>query len=252
MVQRYMTPGRVIAEADYLAYVHTVSADLDLLFRMMPDLDIKNIHMPLAGNPYGVEVGGRFFYGPHFLYFAKKIYMLTGSDATRVVELGAGYGGLPWASRNCIPNSRYFEFDLPEVLAIASFYILSTYPKTNIALFGEVDLQSAELDNFDFIFMPKFEIERMPSNWSDVSFNSWSLAEMEAEAIGNYVRHLGRVTRRYFFHVNHVIHSKISSDVFPVNFRKFRLLHRALSMWGKSLHRNNFVDEHEFIYEVRS
>jgi hypothetical protein len=26
-----------------LAYVHTVSADLDLLSRMMPDLDINNI-----------------------------------------------------------------------------------------------------------------------------------------------------------------------------------------------------------------
>jgi hypothetical protein len=43
IAQRYMTLGRVIAAADYLAYVHTVSADLDLLSRMMPDLDINNI-----------------------------------------------------------------------------------------------------------------------------------------------------------------------------------------------------------------
>jgi hypothetical protein len=104
----------------------------------------------------------------------------------------------------------------------------------------------------DMLFMPNFEIERVPENCADISFNTWSLAEMEPMAIANYVAHLCRAASRYFFHVNHTVYSKIGSDLFPVDYAKFRLLHRAPSMWGKSEYRNNMVDEHEFIYQAEA
>jgi putative sugar O-methyltransferase len=250
MVERYMTPGRPIDPQDMAAYIQTVAADLDRIFKSFPDLDLSKVEVPLVGNPYGCEIEGRFHYGLHFLYFANKIDMLLRSPQPRIVELGAGYGGLPWAVKTCMPSAHYLDFDLPEVLTIAAFYTLSAFPNARVALFGEVDITSPGLANFDFVFMPNFEIERLPADWADLAFNSWSLAEMDPGPIANYVAHLGRVARRFFFHVNHTVYCKVSGDLFPVDFSKFRLLHRAPAMWGKSEHRNNVICEHEFIYEA--
>lgn len=250
MVERYMNPDKPVAESDLLAYAETLKSDLQLLFRSVPDLDLSSIRVPIVGNPYGYEIDGQFFYGLHFLYFANKIAMLVRQPSQRIVELGAGYGGLPWALRDRLPNSRYIDFDLPEVLAIASFYIMSAYPSARVGLFGEVDLQKDDLDQYDFVFMPNFEITRLGDDWADLSFNSWSLAEMDPGPIANYIGHLCRVARTYLFHVNHTNFSKVGADLFPVDYKKFRLLHRAPAMWGKSAHRNNFVDEHEFIYRA--
>lgn len=257
MTERYMTPGRPITTEDASAYVHTIKADLDRLMVSVPHLDLRVLDMPVAGNPYGYELDGRFAYGLHFLYFAQKIDQLLQLQRPCVVELGGGYGGLAWAIRACMPQACYVDFDLPEVLAIASFYALSVQPNARVALFGEVDVTrlqtqaDGESRPFDLIFMPNFEIERLPDNAADLSFNSWSLAEMEPLPIANYVGHLCRVARHYFFHVNHTVHCKIGSDLFPIDYEKFRLLHRAPAMWGKSEYRNYSVDEHEFIYRAR-
>lgn len=255
MTERYMTPGRSISPEDAAAYVHTVKADLDRLLVSVPHLDLRAIEVPVAGNPYGFELDGRFAYGLHFLYFAQKIDQLLQLERPCVVELGGGYGGLAWAIRTWTPQACVFNFDLPEVLAIASFYALSVQPDARIALFGEADVSQvqprAESRPFDLIFMPNFEIERLPDNAADLSFNSWSLAEMEPMPIANYVGHLCRIARRYVFHVNHTVHCKIGSDLFPIDYEKFRLLHRAPAMWGKSEYRNRMVDEHEFIYRAK-
>jgi len=252
MVERYMTPGRPISAPDMEAYAQTVAADMDRLFKSIPDLDLRCIDSPIVGNPYGYLIDGRFHYGLHFLYFANKMAMMTGTANPRIVELGAGYGGLPWAIRTRMPGSRYIDFDLPEVLALASFYILSAFPQARVALFGEVDLaHTANIDRHDFVFMPNFEIESLPDDWADLAFNSWSLAEMEPGPIANYVGHLCRTARHYFFHVNHAVHCKVSADLFPVDWKKFALLHRAPAMWGKSSHRNNVICEHEYVYVNR-
>ncbi len=250
MTERYMTPGRAISQEDAAAYVHTVKADLDRLLVMMPHLDLRAVKVPIAGNPYGFELDGQFAYGLHFLYFAQKIDQLLKIPSPCVAELGGGYGGMAWAIQHCIPGARYIDFDLPEVLAIASFYAMSVLPKAHVGLFGEVDIATDPARSYDLLFMPNFEIERMPENGVDLSFNSWSLAEMEPIAIANYVGHLCRLANRYFFHVNHTVYCKIGSDLFPVDYSKFKLLHRAPAMWGKSEFRNNRVDEHEFIYEA--
>ena len=251
MTERYMTPGRVIAHADMTAYAETLTQDLDRLLKSVPDLNLATVDTPIVGNPYGVEIDDHFHNGLIFLYFANKISLLVDVDRPRIVELGAGFGGLPWAIKTMMPSARYVDFDLPEVLAIASFYAISAFPAARIGLFGELDVADPDLDKFDFVFMPNFEIERFPENAADLCFNSYSLAEMASGPIENYVAHLCRIAKRFFFHVNHTTHCKVSSDLFPVNFQKFRLLHRAPSMWGKSRFRNPVVDEHEFIYAHR-
>jgi len=251
MVDRYMTEGRSISPDDAVAYETAVLAELDLLLKSIPDLDLKLTRMPIIGNPYGFEIGEKFFYNLGFIYFARKISMLLRNPTAHIVELGGGYGGLPVALRAAMPGMRYIDFDLPEVLAIASFFTFSAYPEARIGLYGEVDIAKDEINNYDFIFMPNWEITRLCDNWADMCFNSYSLAEMEPRQIVNYVEHLCRLASRYFMHVNHVTRCKFSADLFPIDYEKFELLHRAPAMWGKSSVRNNFVDEHEFVYVAR-
>lgn len=252
MTERYMTPSREISTEDASAYVQTVSADLERIILSLPHIDISKIETPIAGNPYGFEINGNFVSGLHFLYFSEKIRALLGTGSIRIIELGGGYGGMAWAIKSSTPDAKYINVDLPEVLAISSFYALSCMPEIKIGLYGEVDVSDEDATkDFDMLFMPSFEIESIKSNWADLAFNTWSLAEMDPVAIKNYVNQLCRISSKYIFHVNHTKNCVMSSDYFPIDFEKFQLVHRSPAMWGKSTSRNNWIDEHEFIYRAK-
>ena len=103
--------------------------------------------------------------------------------------------------------------------------------------------------NVDFILMPNFEINKVKNETIDLSFNSYSLAEMDHDAIFNYIKIICSATKKYFLHLNHCKYAKISADQFPIDYDKFFLLSRSATMWGKVSNRNPEIDEHEFIYE---
>ena len=65
-------------------------------------------------------------------------------------------------------------------------------------------------------------------------------------SITNYLQHIARITTTYFYHVNHTVW-RISADDFVFDPKKFKLLLRFPTMWGRDRKSPN-IDHHDFLY----
>jgi hypothetical protein len=118
-----------------------------------------------------------------------------------VAELGAGYAKLAYFYLRDLSAYRWIDFDLPETICLAAYYLLKTFPAKRTVLYGETGTDEA-LASAELVLLPSFEIERLNNQSVDLFVNVNSLGEMGAPAAANFVKHITRSTR-YFFHLNH-------------------------------------------------
>lgn len=206
---------------------------------------------PTVGNPYGYTVDNVFVRacGDYQHFYAHSIGELVGSSGgSAVVELGGGFGGLAFYLIRDHPRITYFDFDLPEAIALASYYLMKSLPDAPIQLYGEVELSPETLNNAGIVLMPSFEMVKMPAKSVAVSFNSYSLAEMSSATVHLYLDEIARITRGYFLHVNHNRNAVVGADDFDVESRGFKLLNRDLAGWTLGI--NPRSDEYEYLYSM--
>lgn len=211
------------------------------------------LETPQIGNPYGFYIDGKFFRAgvDYQHYYAVMIDRLTRSKQHRtVLELGGGFGGLGHFLIRDNPDMTYIDVDLPENMALTAFYLLSAFPDKKVALFGEVDLKTADLSQYDIVVLPNFAIAELKDNTVDLAFNSYSLAEMSLETVANYISQFNRITRKFIYHVNHTRIPPVRADDFPIDYNKFELITRAPAMWNMA--RNKDMDEYEYVYKAKS
>jgi putative sugar O-methyltransferase len=212
---------------------------------------ITALDAPLIGNPYGYFIDGKFVKSgsDYQHYYAAKIIDLVGIEEKRVVaEIGAGYGGMAYYLMRDAGNATFVDFDLPENLALTSYYLLKSFPDKKFLLYGEGTLQSQSLTEYDVVLMPSFELDVLPPESFDLIFNSYSLAEMSKETIDHYVRRCGDMLKNggWFFHVNHTKKSQISARDFPIP-ADLKLVSEEIAAWNFG--RNPDMDEYEFLYQ---
>jgi hypothetical protein len=121
------------------------------------------------------------------------------------------------------------------------------FPNLKIKLFGEEN--SEDDSDYNALIMPNFAIETLPKDSVNLSFNSYSLAEMSSASVNNYVNLICQITKDFILHLNHV-YWEVSSDNFPIDYNKFQLLFRNPTMWGKDPMRYS-LDQHEFLYVAK-
>jgi putative sugar O-methyltransferase len=202
-----------------------------------------------VGNPYGHTRDGVFVKtcADYQHYYAQAIAQLSRSSEKRVVaELGGGFGGMAYYLRRDHPSLTYVDFDLPETLALASYYLLKSLQDLKITLYGEADLVEA-LGGASIIMMPSFEIMKMPPKSVAVSFNSYSLAEMSPSTIRVYITQIARTTEGHFLHVNHNKNAVLAADNFGIEDHGFKLVSRRLARWTLGI--NAKSDEYEYLYK---
>ena len=197
---------------------------------------ISCLTYPTYGNQIGAYIDGNFVGVGSFF---NEIYgsILSGliRDKKRPVlaDLGGGYGKLAYFTLRDINNSCFIDFDLPETLCLAAYYLMKCWPFKKALLYGEEEYSSASHKQYDLIFMPSSEIEKADENSIDLFINKNSLGEMSKEAVNNYIYYITKSTK-YFFHMNHDINRSIYSDnskgllgyEYPVPMDAFRLLFR--------------------------
>lgn len=214
---------------------------------------IDALDTPMIGNPYGCFIDGKFFRAgvDYQHYYATIIGRLVRSKQHRaVLELGGGFGGLAHFLMRDNADLTYIDADLPENMALTAFYLLSAFPDKKIALFGEIDLATADLNEYDAVILPNFSIEELRSDSVDLAFNSYSLAEMSMDCVKNYIDQFGRISSKFIYHVNHTRKKQVRADDFPIDFNKFELISRAPALWN--LAREADMDEFEFVYKAKN
>jgi hypothetical protein len=239
-----------------LIYRHLYMADCIHRFRYWRSMlgeqfPVDVLQGPSIGNPFGYYYEGKFINtgSDYQHYYATKIGQLSRSHHPVCVEIGAGYGGMAYFLLRDNPRMGYVDFDLPENLALTSYYLMSSLPQREFCLYGENEGAGPSAERSTVFLMPNFEMPRWPSASADLVFNSYSLAEMTRETIATYVAEMSRITSHYLFHVNHTRNSKVVADDFGIDPRRFMLLYKMPAGWNRGRALNS--DEWEYLYEKR-
>jgi len=166
--------------------------------------DLGEVGMPNYGNQIGAIIKNNFItMGSFYLHmYAENILNYLDKNHNRILELGGGYGHLAYYVLKKVKNFTYIDFDLPETLTLASYFLSKSFPKKRNFFYGESKFNKTIENDFELIFLPPWEIENLDSNSIDLAINKNSLGEMDPEAAKNYLSHITR-TSKYFFSVNH-------------------------------------------------
>ncbi len=93
---------------------------------------------------------------------------------------------------------RYLDFDVPESLALASYYLLKAFPSPKFLLYGERDLTAETLAAFDVVLLPLFEMARMPEGTLKLAFSSHLMGDLSDGAMTKYLHLIGRMNHGLF------------------------------------------------------
>jgi hypothetical protein len=211
---------------------------------------LADLTTPDIGNPFGVVIDGVFVRSgcedQH--YCARRIIELLGSAGAPVVaEIGGGFGGMAGYLIRDRPDVVYLNFDLPETIALASYYLLTAFPDAKATLYGEAELGAKTLRNSQIILMPGFAMPQMPENSVDVAFNARILSDLSPASLSQYLSEITRTTRSHLLHLNRKEGSLAADAWFAANAAHFKLVERHRSEWNDA--RTLRANEIESLYE---
>jgi putative sugar O-methyltransferase len=198
---------------------------------------VHELASPHVGNPFGHFVNGHIVHPNTFLnhyrgHYAKKL--IGEINRPVIAEIGGGYGGFGYFAVKLNPGSCYINFDLPENLMIASYFMSLCFPELKVYLYsGDEDIEEL-ISNYDIIMMPHFSLSELPDSSVDLFLNTISLSEMSYSTIVEYFKHIQRATRRFFYHENMITNGMgypfFPLDTFP-ELKGFQELSRQPSRW---------------------
>jgi hypothetical protein len=166
---------------------------------------IKDLSYPVIGNQCGAYIDNQFVgVGSFFneIYGSILSGLIDDNNSPVIAELGSGYGKLAYFTLRNIKKSCFIDFDLPETLCLAAYYLMKTWPQKKTLLYGEENYSSDSHNKYELIFMPSFEIKKIGKKTVDLFINKNSLGEMTEAAAKNYLAYITD-SSNYFFHMNH-------------------------------------------------
>jgi putative sugar O-methyltransferase len=207
---------------------------------------------PMVGNPFGVLIEETLVRtGSEYQHYsAQKICNLLESGTETVAEIGGGYGGMAYYLLRDRPNVTYIDFDVPESIALTSYYLLKTFPQLTFLLYGEEDLTKEAIARADVILLPPFELAAMPTGSVDIAFSSHAMSDVSSLAMGEYLDNVARMTRKDFLYIGDSKAGKLISDLVDQSYESIKLMETHLSGWHD--HKASGVSEVECLYHFES
>ena len=200
-----------------------------------------------VGNPFGATLDGVFI--PAAAEYqhacADRIRQFVGEGST-VVELGGGFGHMASFLLAAGPRVTYIDFDTPESLALAAYYIGQSLPEKRLLLYGERDFHAGCAADFDAVFLPSWRMTALAAKSVDLTFSSHLFADLQPEALDAYVEQVARFTRGPVLHVTH--ESSAEGREKFLRTMSSRLRHVQMRRWDWNLHRAPDAKEWEDLY----
>lgn len=150
---------------------------------------------PSVGNPFGVMIEGTLIpAGAEYQHAcADRIVNLTSRQAT-VVEIGGGFGQMAYYLLEANPEIKYLDFDIPESLALAAYYLGKSAPDRAMLLYGEVGSLHDSITNYDIALMPPWEMGKLATRSVELTFASHVLSDLIPAAREKYLQEIARFT----------------------------------------------------------
>jgi hypothetical protein len=195
--------------------------------------DLRDLAGPGIGNPFGIVINGTLIQTgtPYQHYCARRIMRQLISRHAVVAEIGGGFGGMAYYLLRDRPHLTYLDFDLPESLALTTYYLHKAFPTKTFLLYGEEELNSMAIKGADAVLMPLFELPKLPRNSVHVSFSANAMSDLSRESLAEYLRILARCTRDYFLHIGNLEAAPMLTDEITRGQLPFRLAETRPSGW---------------------
>ena len=219
----------------------------------------RALAIPSVGNPWGYSIDDVVIAPKAMRYHAlatQARQVLSDVAHPVIAEIGAGYGGVAhFLSRGEEPVT-YVDFDLPETLILAAYYLKRTLPHRKVRLVASAsELTPAVLAENAVVLAPNWAIPLLPDRSVDLFLNTFSLSEMPLSTIEEYVRHIERTCRGYFLHNNMdragVVNAgseRVPCSRYPISGRSFKLLYRRYDLF-QDRHSGRDGDYRELLYQ---
>ena len=110
--------------------------------------DLSCLSQPRYGNQCGAIVNGNFITYESVLndFYASLICNFLGNKSKPIIgEIGGGYGVLFYFISRTFKNFCYLDFDLPESLCCATYYLLKSFPEKKFLLYGEENILNEDV-----------------------------------------------------------------------------------------------------------
>jgi len=179
-------------------------------------------------------------------YYTCRVQNLvkTANIKPRVIaEIGGGFGGLAGNLKQLYGEATIILLDLPETLTIQMYYLKKRFPQARCL--DILDIKNdpdclRNLNGIDFVFLPGWEIVRLPDRCIDVWSNTESFGEMFRPISDGYVKEAGRTAQLQGVFYCHNRYAKKSSGT-QYRFKDLAFDDHWLVLFGREgLKRSNY------------
>jgi putative sugar O-methyltransferase len=214
--------------------------------------ELRELAGPGIGNPFGVLMDGTLVCkGAEYQHYcAQRIQELVPSPGASIVEIGGGYGGMAYYLLRGKPQFTYIDFDVPESLALISYYLLKSFPNLKFLLYGEEDLTQGAIARSNVILMPPFELSKVPTNSVDVTFSSHTMSDLSRSAQIAYLNEIERMTRKSFLNISESEGSALLDELIATQSTSLRVAEKRTLEWNN--HKILHAKELECHYRIGS
>ncbi len=125
-----------------------------------------------------------------------------GMSERRVVwEIGAGWGGFAYQFKTVCPNVTYVMTGLPELLLVASVYLMAAFPDARCRFVGEApgDVFWRDWQEVDFVFAPEAALPALHPPRIDLTLDIMTLRNMSESRVRDHVQRSFTLGSRYFY-----------------------------------------------------
>lgn len=199
---------------------------------------------PDVGAPFGVVLENTLLRPgaqDHHCYANRIVDLLRSKESSVIAEIGGGFGGLAYYLLRDHPYVTYIDFDVPETIALAAYYLANALPHLRLTLYGE------NAGGGGIVLLPAFTLKEMPTASVDAVFSSHLFSDLDAGAVQEYLDAVARIARACFLHID----DKAGCVAISSHMSKgeFRLAESRAVYWneGCAVH----SDEHEVLYVRR-
>jgi len=194
---------------------------------------VQELRGPEVGNPFGLVINGTHIsVGSEYAHYcAQRVAGELKPGSATVAEIGGGFGGMAYYLLRDRQNTTYLDFDVPESIALASYYLMKAFPTLRFFLYGEGTLTHDAIAQADVVMLPTFALSTMPAASADLTFSSHGMAELSSAAMVEYLKEICRMTRKGLLLIGNQRVGEMVSEIVRADHWPFSLTNTSLSGW---------------------
>lgn len=177
---------------------------------------LRDLAGPGVGNPFGVTIDGTHIsVGAEYSHYCShRVREQLDPDIGTVAEFGGGFGGIAYYLLRDRAGIKYVDFDLPENVALASYYLMKALPDLKFLCYGEKTITRESIAEANVVMLPRFALNVVPARSVDLTFTSHGMSELSTDELGRCIREISRITnKRLLFMSNRGASQRISECV---------------------------------------